>query len=162
MEPEILAVVSQVHSIFKDKGLTLSVAESCTGGLISHYITSIPGASIFFKTCIVAYSEEVKKSMLGISSDTIERFGVVSDETGREMAEKVRLLSKADYAISTTGNLGPDSLEEKGRGLIYIAVSMEGKTVSKELRLKGNREGNKAEAALAAFKLLIDVVEKNA
>ncbi len=86
-------------------------------------------------------------------------YGVVSEETAREMAEKVRLLSKSDFSISTTGNLGPDVLEGKEKGLIYIAASKKGKTVSKELRLKGNREENKKEASLSALKLLVELVE---
>ncbi len=159
MKQEILEAVAKVHGLFKSKGLSLSIAESCTGGLVSHYITSRSGASSFFIAGIVAYSAEIKKNILGVSSETLTKYGVVSGETAREMADRVRLLSKTDYAISTTGNLGPDILEGKKRGLVYIAASRKGKTVSQELRLKGNREGNKEEAALAALKLLIDFVK---
>lgn len=156
MKQEILEAVTKVHGIFKSKALSLSIAESCTGGLVSHYITSRTGASNFFIAGIVAYSAEIKKNILGVFPETLTKYGVVSGETAREMADRVRLLSKTDYAISTTGNLGPDVLEGKERGLVYIAASRKGKTVSQELRLKGNREGNKEEAALAALKLLID------
>jgi PncC family amidohydrolase len=159
MKQEILEAVSKIHEFFKHRGLKLSTAESCTGGLISHYITSLPGSSVFFITGIVAYSEEIKKRILGISPDAITKYGVVSDEIAREMAEKVRLLSKTDYAVSATGNLGPDALEGKGTGLIYIAASREGKTISRELTLKGGRDENKEEAALAAMKLLVEFTE---
>jgi len=161
MHQETIKLVEKVHAISKRKGLTLSVAESCTGGLISHYITSRPGASNFFIAGIVSYSNEAKKGILGISENTISRYGVVSEETAKEMAKRVRLITKTDYSISTTGNLGPDVLEGKEKGLIYIAVSRKGKTISKKLQLKGYREANKKDAALSALKLLIELIERN-
>ena len=161
MKQELLKAIKKVHKIFKKKGLTLSVAESCTGGLISHYITTLSGASAFFVAGIVSYSGDAKKTLLCVSSKTIQHYGVVSEETAREMAEKVRLLTKTDYSISTTGNLGPDVLEGKERGLVYIAASKEGKTISKRLQLKGDREANKENASLAALKLLIEIAENN-
>ena len=159
MKPEIEKTVKKVHELFRNKCLTLSLAESCTGGLISHYITNLPGASDFFISGIVAYTGEIKKNILGVSPETLNKYGVVSAETAREMAEKVRILSRAVCAVSTTGNLGPAVLEGKEKGLVYIAASREGKTVSQELRLKGNREGNKEEAVLSALELLIDFVK---
>jgi len=160
MDGEVLEVVQKVHKFFRKKGLTLSVAESCTGGLISHYITTLPGASIFFKAGVISYSIESKKIILGVSPEAISRHGVVSKEAAVEMAEKVRSLTRTDYSVSTTGNLGPDVLEGKEKGLIYIAVNKKGKTISRVLRLKGNREENKEEAALSALELLIEVVER--
>lgn len=161
MDRLVTEVVNGVHELFKEKGLTLSIAESCTGGLISHYITTLAGASNFFVAGVVSYSENAKKKILGISSETISKHGIVSEETAREMAERIRSLTKTDYSISTTGNLGPDVLEGKEKGLVYIAVSREGKTVAKELRLKGDREENKRNASLSALKLLIEVMEGN-
>ena len=157
MEPAVFKVIEKVHEIFKNKGLTLSVAESCTGGLVSHYITTLPGASNFFIAGVVSYSSDVKKSILGISSETISKYGVVSEKTAKEMAEKVRTLTKSDFSVSTTGNLGPETLEGKEKGLVYIAASKEGKTICRELRLKGDRESNKEEAALSALKILIKI-----
>ena len=148
-----------INELFKQKGMTLSVAESCTGGLISHYLTILPGASIFFKAVIVAYSEETKKDILGVSAETIKQYGMVSEETAQEMAERVRLLTKTGYSISTTGNLGPDALEGKEQGLIYIAVSKEGETLSRKLKLEGNREANKEEASLSAMSFLVEFIE---
>lgn len=159
MEPAVLKVIEKVHKIFKKKGLTLSVAESCTGGLVSHYITTLPGASNFFIAGVVSYSSDVKKSILGISSETISKYGVVSEKTAKEMAEKVRTLTKSDFSVSTTGNLGPETLEGKKKGLVYIAASKEGKTICRELRLKGDRESNKEEASLSVLKLLIELTE---
>jgi PncC family amidohydrolase len=160
MDEEILEVIYKVHELFEKKVLTLSVAESCTGGLISHYITTLPGASTFFEAGVVAYSIEFKKKILGVSSETISRYGVVSEEAAGEMAEKIRVLAKTDFSLSTTGNLGPDVLEGKEKGLVYIAVSKTGQTFTKELRLEGNREENKEDAALAALKFLIDKIKE--
>ncbi len=159
MKQEVLKIIKKVHKIFKKKGLTLSVAESCTGGLISHYITTLSGASAFFVAGIVSYSGDAKKTLLGVSSKTLQHYGIVSEETARKMAEKVRLLTKTDYSISTTGNLGPDVLEGKEQGLIYIVASREGKTISRRLKLKGDRETNKEKASLSALRLLIELVE---
>ena len=159
MKQESLDVIKRVHEIFKERDLTLSTAESCTGGLISHYITTLPGASTFFHGAIVSYSAETKKNILGITPETISKHGVVSGETAREMAEKVRLLARTDCAVSTTGNLGPDVLEGKEKGLVYIAAANQKKTVFKRLQLHGSRDANKEEAAIEALKLLIKLVE---
>jgi PncC family amidohydrolase len=160
MDKKASEVILRVHELFKKKGLTLSVAESCTGGLISHYITALPGASNFFEAGVVAYSIEFKKRILGVSSETISRHGVVSEETAREMAEKIRVIAKTDFSFSTTGNLGPDVLEGKEKGLVYIAVAKAGQTFTKELRLKGNREENKEDASIEALRFLIETVEE--
>ncbi len=156
MTGETLKVIRDVHQLFTDKGLRLSVAESCTGGLISHYLTWFPGSSIFFEAGVVTYSVSSKENILGVSSETIASYGAVSSETAKEMAEKMRLLSGTDYALATTGNLGPDVLEGKERGLIYAGISKEGKTIIKELRLNGDRTQNKEEAALSSLRFLID------
>jgi len=159
MEPETEEALKRVHMLFKDNDLTLSIAESCTGGLVSHYVTTLAGASRFFTAGIVSYSEQIKINVLGVSPDVCHAHGVVSEEMARDMAEKVRLLAETDFSLATTGNLGPDVLEGKQKGLIYIASSTEGRTVSKELRLRGTREENKEKAARSALELLIECVE---
>jgi len=160
MNKKTLEVIEKVHEIFREKGLTLSVAESCTGGLISHLLTILPGGSTFFNGGVVTYSIDFKERFLGISSEIISAHGAVSEETAREMAERIRIIAKTDYSLSTTGNLGPDVLEGKEKGLVYIAVSREGSTFSRKLRLRGDREENKEEAALSALKFLIETVEE--
>ncbi|UCE71161.1 MAG: CinA family protein [Nitrospiraceae bacterium] len=161
MKSSVQHIVADIHQYFLRHGLTLAVAESCTGGLISHMITSIPGASTIFKSGIVAYSRQAKEEMLGISPDVMNEFGMVSGETAIEMAEKVRLLAKADYAAAATGNLGPDVLEGKDRGLIYLAASREGKAITRELHLPGTRDENKTMAAEASLKLILQLAESN-
>ncbi len=150
--------IIRVHNIFKEKRFTLSVAESCTGGLISHYITSFPGASEFFIAGLVVYSAEMKKKLLHIPSKVIDKFGVVSNQTAREMAERVRKITLTDFSVSTTGNLGPDVLEGKEKGLVYIAVSRRNHTFVKEYTFKGNRRQNKENAVIKALELLIEIV----
>lgn len=161
MKQEISDAAQRVHRLFKDKGLTLAVAESCTGGFISHCITSLSGASLFFKAGVVAYSEEAKKDILHVSPETIRKFGMVSEETAVIMADGVRSISHSDYALSTTGNLGPDVLEGKDKGLVFIAVCRKDKAVTQALHLKGDREENKEEAVLSALRFLVEIVDND-
>jgi PncC family amidohydrolase len=159
MDKELIDAVQKIHEHFKKKRLTLSVAESCTGGLISHYITMIPGASIFFEGGVLSYSADTKKKILGISSETISNVGVISEETAKDMAVKIRDLTGTDFSLSTTGNLGPDVLEGKDKGLIYTAVCKKEGVYSKTMRLTGTREENKEKASFIALKFLIEISE---
>lgn len=160
MNRELSDAIRKAHGILRDKGLSLSVAESCTGGLLSHYLTYLPGSSTFFIAGVISYSGSAKIKMLGISSETISRYGVISKETAEEMAERIRMITHSDYSISTTGNLGPDVLEGKDRGLVYISVSNKEKTITRESRLTGDRDSNKEEACLIALRTLIEIVEE--
>jgi PncC family amidohydrolase len=155
---EVLSVLEKLHKVFKEKGLKLSVAESCTGGLISHYITALPGASLFFEGGAVTYSASLKEKILGVKAQTIAKYGVISKETASEMAEGVQRLTGSDYALATTGNLGPDVLENKDKGLVYLAVRALDKTYTRELKLLGERGENKERAAIEALKFLIEII----
>ena len=159
MDKKLTDVIQKAHELFKKKGLTLSVAESCTGGLISHYITMIPGASTFFQAGVISYSADAKQKILGVSQGTISRFGVVSEETAREMAEKIRDLTGTDFSLSTTGNLGPEVLEGKDKGLIYTAVCKKEGVFSKQLKLTGTREEIKETASFLALTFLVEILE---
>lgn len=160
MDRKLLQTIKKVHVLLKQNDYTLSVAESCTGGFISNLITDFPGASKFFEAGVVSYSADAKRSLLKVSSSCLAKYGVVSEQTAREMAAKIRKMTNTDFSVSTTGNLGPDVLEGKERGLIFIAVSTRKKTISKGLRLKGTREENKEEAALLALQFMLEIVEK--
>jgi len=153
--------VGRISRIFIAKGLTLSAAESCTGGLICDFLTALPGASSFFRAGVVTYSAQSKKSILGIGQKVFSAHGVVSGETARRMAEKVRLLTKTDFAVSTTGNLGPDVLERKPKGLVYVAVSTRNGTVVRKCMFNGTRGQIKEKAARAALALLLEVVDND-
>jgi PncC family amidohydrolase len=156
-----LKEVTIIHSIFKEKDLTLSVAESCTGGLICHYLTAVPGASSFFSAGVVTYSTASKRKILGIPAKTLSSHGVVSEETARQMAERILTLTETDYSVSTTGNLGPNVLEDKPRGLVFVAVRSKKGTVSKKLLLKGTRGQIKEKAAIGALAFLAEVVSND-
>lgn len=156
MKAEGNDLATAVHTCFRGRGLTLAVAESCTGGLLSDYLTDCPGASSFFVAGAVAYGRSAKEVFAGVSAVTIARHGMVSRETAIAMAEGIRRLAATDWSVATTGNLGPDTLEDKERGLVYIAVSGGAGTVTRELHLRGDRRRNKEEAAIAALGLLYE------
>ncbi len=158
MDDSTLQAVSRIHEIFKERRLTLSVAESCTGGLVSHYITVLPGASAFFEAGVVTYSVEAKEGILGIPHEVISAHGVVSEETARSMAEAVRRLTGTACSVSTTGNLGPQVLEDKAAGLVYMAACAGERTISREARFQGDRWEVKEGAALAALRLVLEAV----
>ncbi len=153
---DILEQVARVHNLFKSRGLTLSVAESCTGGLIAHLITILPGASKFFYGGIITYFTECKVKVLGVRRETIKKNGVVSADTAMEMAWRVREIMNTDLGVSTTGNLGPEALEGKDIGLVYFGLSSRSKTICRKKIFSGSREENKEEAALYALELIGD------
>ena len=123
-EEDNSSIERTVNELLSNRKETLSIAESCTGGNISKMITTIPGASLFLKGAIVAYSAKVKKELLHISSALIKRHSVVSKEVAVEMATKTRDLFSTDYAIATTGNAGPTTDEtDKSVGVVFIAIA---------------------------------------
>lgn len=138
------------------RGAIISVAESCTGGMLSRLLTLLPESNVFFVAGIVVYSDKSKKNILGISSKTLTSYGVVSSETAEEMAEKVRALTGTDLSIAKTGNLGTNAIAGKEQGLIYIAVSGSFDTEVRALRLSGDRQANKEAASLQALEFLLE------
>jgi len=151
--------VEKIHKHFKTARLTLSAAESCTGGLISHLLTSLPGASSFFDSAVVSYSNDSKMKLLGVRSSLINKHGAVSEEVARAMAMAIREKRGTDFSVAVTGNLGPDPMEGKRVGLIYMAVDWKRETASKGMIFEGERETIKNQAALAALEFLIEVSE---
>ncbi|NOZ23456.1 MAG: competence/damage-inducible protein A [Planctomycetes bacterium] len=144
-----------VAGLLAEKGLTLAVAESCTGGLIGHWLTNVPGISNHLLEDVVSYSNPAKVEILGVPAALIERRGAVSDEVARAMAEGVRKRAGADLGLSTTGIAGPGGgSEKKPVGLVFIAVVSRLGTTSKGLRLWGDREMVKDRASKAALNLL--------
>ncbi|MBQ4337481.1 MAG: nicotinamide-nucleotide amidohydrolase family protein [Lentisphaeria bacterium] len=137
------------------KGLTLGLAESCTGGMISEMITAVPGASTVFSGGIVAYSNEVKKNVLQISPDILEKHGAVSEPCAAAMAEGAAKILQVPLAGAVTGIAGPGGgTPEKPVGLVWIAVSFCGKTVTRECHFRGGRETVRRRTAAALFTLI--------
>ncbi len=151
--------VKRAHRLLIERRVTLSTAESCTGGMIADMITEVGGASRFFIGSVIAYHEDVKIKLLGVKEKTIKNHGVVSKETALEMAEGVRELLKTDVGISTTGNLGPEALEGKDVGLVYIGLSFCDENFVEEIHLTGLRQENKIMAATKAIEFLIKKLE---
>lgn len=150
-----------IGRILKADNSTLSIAESCTGGYVSHLITSIPGSSAYLNGGVVSYSNEIKEQVLGVKPTTLESFGAVSKETVEEMAEGVRKLMNTTYGIATSGVAGPGGgTPEKPVGLVYIAVSTAEKTVSSKLQLTTERISNIQYTAYAVLNLLRLVINK--
>lgn len=143
--------------------LTLAVAESCTGGLIAHRITNVPGSSNYFERGIVAYSNRSKIEVLGVKPELLNRHGAVSRQVARAMAVGARNVSGASVGLAVTGIAGPVSDEShKPIGLVYIAVCNPAGSVSvEEHRFEGTRLQIKKKTAEAALLLLIKAVEKD-
>ena len=146
-----------------EKGWTLALAESCTGGLIAHRITEVPGSSEYFLGGIVAYSNAVKESLLMVKDETLEAVGAVSEETAREMAEGASKAIGSDVGISVTGIAGPGGgTEEKPVGLTYIgARTPDGGWVERYV-FQGDRQSIKESAADAALELLLNALGRKA
>ena len=149
-----------VHKTLTERGLTLATAESCTGGNIARLLTAQAGASAYFKGGVVAYSNEVKESVLGVKHSTLEAHGAVSEETVREMVEGVRQRMGTDLAIATTGVAGPDGgTPEKHVGTVWIAVADATHTEAKLLQFGANRrQQNIDRSTNQAFAMLIRLI----
>ncbi len=121
----------EVHRILSERTMTLATAESCTGGMLATRFTALPGASVYYKGGIVAYSHSAKRDLLGVDCRTIGLHGVVSEAVVREMAEGARKTLNADYAIATTGIAGPTGgTPQTPVGTVWIAVATPEHTVS--------------------------------
>lgn len=130
-----------VGKILMEKVLTISTAESCTGGLLSGSLINVSGISAVFVQGAVTYSNEAKIKTLGVNPDTLNKYGAVSEQTAAEMAQGMAKISGTDIALSTTGIAGPDGgTPEKPVGLVYLGLYIKGKTLTKKLNLSGNRE----------------------
>ena len=144
-----------VGRLLRGKGLTLAVAESCTGGLVGHRLTQAPGCSSYFLGGVIAYRSTVKTSLLGISEETLARYGAVSKQTAAEMARGARRLLGADAAIAVTGIAGPGGGSgTKPVGLVYLALAYGDRVIVRRHLFNGSRSTVKSRAADTALKLL--------
>ena len=157
-----MSIEKQTVELLKSKKLKLATAESCTGGLISKRITDVSGSSEVFEGGVVCYSNRFKENVLGVSPETLKKYGAVSRETAREMVKGVLSLTKADIAVAVTGIAGPSSDDtNKPVGLVYIAVS-DGKT-TKVKKLLNNftgdvREQNRSISADTALEMIMEAI----
>lgn len=156
-EKETLA--ENVLKLLKEKELTLTTAESCTGGMLAARLTDIPGASEVFKQGLVTYSNKAKRKLLEVKKTTLKDFGAVSEKTAKEMAKNGAFMTGADACVAITGIAGPDGgSDEKPVGLVYIGCSLKNKITVKEFHFQGNREKVREYAVVRALTLLRDCI----
>lgn len=142
-------------ALLEEKSVTLAVAESCTGGLLSSTLVDVPGSSAYFMEGAITYSDAAKMRRLNVSTATLRRYGAVSEECAREMAAGMRKTSGADYALATTGIAGPGgATKEKPVGLVYVALADGANVVSKRLQLVGDRSRIREVTVLHALDML--------
>ena len=158
---ETKIISKEISELMWKDGITLSTAESCTAGNLAAAITAIPGSSHYYKGGVVAYANQVKRDVLGVKAEDIERYGAVSESVARQMAEGVRRVAGADYAIATTGIAGPTGgSAEKPVGTVWMAVATPEYTVA-ELRNCGTDRGQIINRASAyAIEMLYKELKK--
>ncbi len=150
-----------IMDFMESKNLTLSLAESCTGGYISHQFTQHPGSSKVFIGGAVTYSNSLKMSMLGVSEEILRNYGAVSEQTVREMAEGAHSAFHSDYSIAVSGIAGPDGgTEEKPVGTIWIAVTGKSKTITRKYNFGNKRIQNIERSATTALILLYKLMKE--
>ena len=155
-----MTLEEQVGQLLTEQGLTLALAESCTGGLIGHRITNVPGSSAYFMGGVVAYAYDAKERVLGVRHDTLYDHGAVSRETALEMARGVRRLLLTDVGLAVTGIAGPGGgTPQKPVGLVYIALSTRDEERCERYIWPHDRLGNKNASANAALTLLLEYLE---
>jgi PncC family amidohydrolase len=158
-----MQLAKKVAFILIRKNQTLSLAESCTGGLLTHWLTNVPGSSKFLKVGIVAYANEAKEKLLRVSHSTIEKHGAVSLPTIQQMAKGARLILKTDFGIAISGIAGPTgATAKKPLGLTFIAISSKKKTQSFKFIFNGSRLSVKKQAATKALNLFFNLLDEPA
>lgn len=149
-----------VSKLLCNKKLTVSTAESCTGGMVAAKLIGYPGISEVFKEGAVTYSNEAKVKRLGVKSETLDKFGAVSYETALEMVEGICREASTDVGIATTGIAGPGGgTIEKPIGLVYIGVKVRSKTKVEKYIFKGSREEVRQSATIKALEILRGILE---
>ena len=149
----------QIAGILTSRKKTLSVAESCSGGLVSHRLTNVPGSSKFFKMGLIAYHNAIKTEVLKVSKSLIATHGAVSQPVACKMAENIRKIAKTDFGIGITGIAGPaGGTKAKPVGLVFIAVANKSGVSVKKFIFAGNRLAIKSRASEEALRLLLKMI----
>ena len=157
MSAVVSELAAELIGVLRAKGLTLSTAESCTGGAIAAAVTSVPGSSDVFKGAVVAYANEVKRSLLGVSDDTLQSYGAVSEQTVREMVQGVARATDSDCAVATSGVAGPGGgTPDKPVGTVWVAFYVKGRVVTSLLQLSDH--GRMANIGVTVEKTLSELL----
>lgn len=159
---ELFLETKYTVELLKQSGLKIATAESCTGGMVSTYITSVAGVSDVFEMGLCSYSCRIKNEVLGVKKETLDKYGAVSANTAREMAEHIIKLSGADIGVSVTGVAGPDSSEGHPMGYVFIALADKIKTQVKLLNIKPLSRNYVREATVSEiFQLVNNYIKEN-
>lgn len=163
MPGALVALAERLQGVCLGRGLTVALAESCTGGLVATTITAVSGSSGYFLGGVVSYSNEAKTGLLDVPAGALDAHGAVSAQVARAMAAGARSRFGATLAASITGVAGPDGgSEEKPVGLTYVGLSAPGGVDVRRFQFTGDRDGNREAAARAALEWLIDSAEAGA
>lgn len=154
---ENISLEEKIAELLKEKNLTVTTAESCTGGLIAGTLVNVSGISSYFQEGYITYSNEAKEKLLGVSHETLRQFGAVSEETAREMALGVKKAAGADISVISTGIAGPDGgTKEKPVGLVYLGCAY-----PDQVRVERHIfPGNRMEVRLSSVKAALELLEK--
>jgi len=153
-------LIESVADLLTSKKLSIATAESCTGGLLGHVLTSISGSSNYYDRGIISYTNQAKQDLLNVPVDLLQKYGAVSEPVAEKMAEGVRRNASSDIGVSTTGIAGPTGgTKEKPVGLVYIGLSTKRKTVVKRFVFDGERLENKDSTCVEALHLIQEEVE---
>jgi PncC family amidohydrolase len=156
----LIELATQLQARCVELGLTVATAESCTGGLVAHALTEVPGSSAYVRGGIVAYANDVKAELLGVPVGALDAHGAFSAQVAVAMAEGARDRLRADLGVAVTGVAGPDGgTDEKPVGLVYVAVAGLGTPEVRRYLWSGERSANKRDSAVAAIELLLARVE---
>ena len=159
---EDISLEEAILKIMKEKGLTLSTAESCTGGYISHLITKHPGCSAVFAGGAVTYSYELKESVLGVKAETFAKYGAVSEQTVKEMAAGAISHFNTDYSVAVSGIAGPDGgTDDKPVGTVWIAVANKNKVVARLFTFGNKRIQNIERSASSALSMVLNLLKED-
>jgi len=149
------ALEKQIGALLRKHEKTISIAESCTGGFISHRITNVPRSSNYYDCSVIAYTNQSKIDILHVSPETLRKFGAVSRQTATEMARGIKQVSGSDLGLAVTGIAGPGGgTPKKPVGLVYICLASDESVVCEESRFKGKREEIKFQASEAALEMI--------
>lgn len=153
--------LQKITIYLKENQQTITCAESCTGGLLSSLLTSLPGSSVWFHQSFITYSNEAKEQTLGVNPNTLLKYGAVSKETVHEMAKGAKIKANADYSLSISGIAGPDGGSiKKPVGTIWFGLSTPTVSIEHMVLFKGNRDSIRMQAVEFAFNFLLTHLEQ--
>lgn len=160
MNTKIFEKAEKMVALLKEKNLKIATAESCTGGMVASYITSVSGVSQVFELGVTSYSNDIKNRILKVNAQTLETQGAVSADTAKQMAENVRDLAKSDIGVSVTGVAGPAAQEGHPVGLVYVGFADQNGSFAKVLNIEPqSRNFVREQTVLAVFDTVINYIK---